>query len=179
MSTAAEFRQRRRAPKSIIVKDPGSDLTIECRRPDLIEMAFSGLMAWPALDRVRALMAERQEAETAASVLDNRPQPTLVDRARAAGTFLDEWVCLAAIAPRVVMAEHEALADPAVLWIEDVPFEVRQAIYQQTFRAPTTAGADFRGDESGVASPGQGGEAVRDEALVAVGSDGSDGGARP
>lgn len=179
MSTAAEFRQRRRAPKPILVKDPGSDLTIECRRPDLIEMAFSGLMAWPALDRVRTLIAERTAADTASSVLDNRPLPTIVDRARAAGTFIDEWVCLAAVSPRVVMAEHEALADPGVLWIEELPFDFRQAIYQQTFRAPTTAGADFRRDEPGSAPPGQGGEAVRDEALVAVGDAESDGGARP
>lgn len=177
-STAAEFRQRYRAPKPIIVSIPASDLTIECRRPDLFEMAMSGLITWPALERVRVLSAERASA-AAESILDNRPVTTMVDRARAAGDLLDEWVCLAAVSPRVVMAEHEALANPDALWIEDLPFEGRRAVYLATFTATQTAGADFRGDQSSGAPPGQNSEAVRDEALVVVGDDGSDGSPRP
>ena len=39
--------------------------------------------------------------------IDNRPIPTLVDRAQAVGAMLDEWVCIAAVAPKVVMTEAE------------------------------------------------------------------------
>lgn len=174
MSSVEEFLNDPafQTPKPITVQLPGSTRTIDCKCPDLMYMVMSGVMTWPALQRVRELNASAPDDGT---VLDNRPMPTMVDRATAAGTMLDEWVCLAAIAPRVVMHEHEA--GPNALWIERLPFPARQAIFNATFRVPTTAGADFRSEQSGSAPPRQSGETVRDETLVAVGNDGTDGGA--
>lgn len=174
-SSAKEFKQEfgEKPLGPIIVPIPGSKLTIECRRPDLVYMVMSGLMTWPALERVRELSAERAPAD--GTVLDNRPLPTMVDRAQAVGSMLDEWVCLAAVSPRVVMTEHEVTDDS--IWVETVPFVGRQAVFNATFMPTPTAGADFRHEESGSAPPGQSSEAVRDETLVAVGDDGSDGGA--
>lgn len=176
MSSAAEFRDRFRTPTPILVPVPGTDLTIQCRRPDLVHMVMSGLMTWPALERVRALAADNARATAPAgdTVIDNRPIPTLIDRARAVGAMLDEWVCIAAVAPKVVMTEPEETGDDTV-WVERLPFEGRQAVFNATFRVTPTAGADFRGDQSGGASPGQSGEAVRDETVRAAGDDGSDG----
>jgi hypothetical protein len=174
MSSATELREqfRKRKPVPIIVTVPDTDLTFECKRPNLMHMVSSGFMAWPALTRVRELTKETT-ADESGVVLDNRPMPTVVDKAEAVGVMLDEWVCAAAVSPRVVMYEHEQ-GDGAI-WIEDVPFEIRQAIFNATFVPPSTAGADFRSQADG-APPGQGGETVRDTPVDAVGSDGSDGG---
>lgn len=172
MSSAQALRDRFRTPRTIAVTIPGSDLTIECRRPNLMHMVMSGLMTWPALQRVREVAAE-DTVQSEGAVIDNRPLPTLTDRADAVGAMLDEWVCLAAVSPRVVMHEHEQ-GDEAI-WVEDLPYDGREAIFNATFRVTPTAGADFRRDESGSAPPGQSGAPVRDAALDAPGHDGSDG----
>jgi hypothetical protein len=173
-SSAKELKEKlRKRSLPITVTIPGTDLTIECRRPDLVHMVMSGLMTWPALERVRAMGPS--EPVDGIAVIDNRPLPTIVDRAQAVGSMLDEWVCLAAVSPRVVMREHEVGDDS--IWVEDLPFQGRQAIFDATFLATPTAGADFRGDESGSAPPGQSGEAVRDAPIDPSGHDGPDGGA--
>jgi hypothetical protein len=165
-STAADIKARFKTPKTVTVAVPGTDLVFECRYPDLVKMALSGLMTWPALERVRQIQADLAAPD---AVLDNRPLPTVIDRAQAVGEMLDDFICAASVSPRIVMYEHEESAN--TVWVGDLPFEAKQAIFLATFRITPTAGADFRGEESAGAPPGQGGEAVRAEALVAVGSD--------
>lgn len=174
-SSAAEFRQRfPRRGRTITIPVPDTDLTIECRRPDLAQMVISGFMQWPALQRVREIVSEQSES-LGADVIDNRPLPTIVDHAKAVGEMLDQWVCIAAVSPRVVLTEAEQVDD--AVCVLDLPYDVRLAIFNATFniaaKAPAkTAGADFRGDEPGGAPPGSGGEAVRDAPLELVGHQG-------
>ena len=175
MSSAQEFKDRYPAPVPILVTVDG--LTIECRKPELLSMVYSRLLTWPSLARVREVTQHQQEATVAGTVIDNRPAPSLADRTQATGALIDEWVSLAAVSPRVVMEAHDVTDDS--VWVATLPFALRLAVFNATFPAQTTARADFRDDESRGAAPGQGGETVRDEALVAVGDDGSAGGARP
>ncbi len=167
-STAADIKRRFKTPKTVSVTVPGTDLTFECRKPDLVDMVLSGFMTWPALQRVREITAQLQEAESG-NVVDNRPLPTLRDRAEAVGAMLDEFVCEAVVSPRVVLHAHNE--DEGSIWVGDLPFPVRQAIFGATFSLTPDWGATFRGDESGSAPPGQDGAPVRDETLVAVGND--------
>lgn len=164
-------------PEPILVPVPGSSLVFTCKTPDLLPMVFSGFVDWPALRRVRELNEASEPPVEGGTAYDNRPLPTIAERADAAGAMLDEWVCAAVISPRVVFYEHEA--GPNAMWVGRIPFPIRQAIYNRTFKVTRTAGADFRSQESASAPPGQGGEAVRTEAIVDAGDDGSAGSAGP
>ena len=167
-STAADVKRRFKTLKPITVPLPGTDLVFECRKPDLVHMVLSGFMTWPALQRVREITAQLNEAESG-NVIDNRPLPTLRDRAEAVCAMLDEFVCEAVVSPRVVLRADDE--DDGSIWVGVLPFPVRKAIFDKTFSLTPDWGATFRGDESGSAPPGQDGAPVRDETLVAVGND--------
>ena len=96
-SSIAEFRAKLKANALIPVTIPGTDLVIDCRRPELLNMVSSGFLAWPALRRVQEAIAERSRD----TVIDERPQPTTLEKARAFVDFLAEMVCAAAVQPRV------------------------------------------------------------------------------
>lgn len=165
-SSIADFRAKLHQDALISVTIPDTDLVIECRHPALFTMAIRGLMSWPAFDRVQAL----HEQETASElILDNRPMPSLVDKAKAFGDFLDDWVCAAAVSPQV----RRSAADLDVqrgeaLAIDEIPLNGRIAIWTATMRRTDVAVAEFRGDEPPRDPDRSGGEAVRDEALDTV-----------
>ena len=126
-STAAAIRAHFRTASPVVaVTLPGTDLILECRRPDLLELTSRGWLNWPTLQRVREITAEweqerKAKADTTVTVIDNRPTPkveTLMEQARTVIGFLDEWACAAAVTPRVVATEADSSDDS--LWVGDL-----------------------------------------------------------
>lgn len=162
--------QLRRPP--VLVTVPGTDLQIKCRRPTLLTLATKGWLQWPALKRVQELTAgERQLAEGIVD-FDNRPQPTVRESADTYRSFLDELACEAAVAPRIVLTEAEAQADPGAVWVDDVPLDLKLAISAAVLAAETTAVAEFRGEQPPGAPGGPSGAPVRDAAVDPAGDQG-------
>lgn len=166
MSTAAEIRARLKSTKTIPVSLPGTDLTINCRQPDLLTLASRGWMNWPALRAVQAIGAELATRD--ATVVDNRPIDSVLEQAKTVGDFLDQWVCAAAVSPRVVLTEVEVTDPDHILWVDDLPLDFKAAIVAATTPRTPPAVAEFRGNESPGAAPGSSGEAVRDAPIDAV-----------
>lgn len=167
-STAAEIRARLKASRTIPVTLPGTDLVIDCCQPDLLTLATRGFMTWPALQAVKASFAEIEQSSDGTVVADNRPVASVLEHAKTIGAFMDEWVCAAAVSPRVVMKETDVTDPDQMLWIDDLSLEFKTAIVTATMPRTPPAVAEFRRDESPGAAPGSSGEAVRDAPVDAV-----------
>lgn len=165
MSSAADIRARK-SSRIIPVTLPGTDLVIECRRPELLTLASRGWVDWPSLQQVQAALATTQAAD--AAVLDNRPVLNATEKARTIGTFLDEFICAAAVRPRVVLTEAEVVDPDTTLWIDDIELDDKLAIFDEMVVRAQPAVAEFRGDESTGAVDRSGGEAVRDTPVDAA-----------
>lgn len=168
MSSAAEIRAARRGPRTISVPISGTLTVIECQRPPLLTLVANGWMPWPALRRVQEVQAESTPAPDPAT--DNRPIATVLEKAQAFGAFLDEWVCAAAVAPVVVLTQVEVTDPAAVLWINDLEYEDKIAIFVATSIPTPSLVMEFRGQESSGDPPGPRGAAVRDAAVDALAS---------
>lgn len=168
-SSPDEFRARLKRRQLISVTIPGTDLVVDCWPPELLSMATSGLFQWPALQAVKEALKPAADVADG-PILDNRPQPTLIDRARNVGTFLDEWVCAAAISPRFVLNPDEAVGD--LLCVADLPYEGRVAIFNATMSPTPPTVPPFRGDQPDSAAAGPSGEAIRDTPVDAPESPG-------
>lgn len=163
-SSVSDFRSKLKKPAAISVTIPGTDLIVECRHPNLFTMAMKGLITWPALARVQAINTVEAEG-----VIDNRPLPALADKATAFGDLLDEWVCAAAVAPLIRMSAADLEVQQGLaLSIDEIPFDVRVAIWNATALRPDPAVAEFRGDQPASAPPGSSSEAVRDTPVDAA-----------
>lgn len=176
MSAVSEFRSQR--PKRRITIDvplPNSTLTIECRRPELMVLAMTGWLKWPALQAVQAVMfpeavggkTEDADAQAIAQTL----RASVVAQAQAVGDVIDDWVCAAAVSPRIVLTEAEA--DENILWIEELDLDQKLTIFAATIKkaaVPEVARvAEFRRDEPDGATPRSDSAPVPDPALVAAG----------
>lgn len=161
MSSAAEIRARKQI---IPVTLPGTDLVIECRRPDLLSLVSRGWIDWPALQQIQATFAP---AESAGVVLDNRPVPTPIEKARLIGTFLDEFVCAAAVRPRVVLTEAEVTDAESILWVDDLTLDEKMTVLAALVGTPPAV-TEFRREESPGDPGGPSGAAVRDAPVDAV-----------
>lgn len=135
----------------------GTDGVIVCRRPDLLSQVVRGLLPQPLVDAVMA--------RAVSGTFDAANVSALAE----SGEFIDRWVCLAAIEPRVVMTEAEA-SDNAV-WIDDLDLNLKLAIFHATVAKPApvdAAVAEFRGRESERAAAGSDGTPVPDPTVGVV-----------
>jgi hypothetical protein len=163
MSSAAEIRSKKKA-KTIDVTLPGGDLVITCRRPELLTLASSGWLTWPALQRVQELLKER--SAPLGVEIDNRPVASVLEKAGDIAALLDEWVCAAAISPRIVLTEAES--GPEVLWIDDLDLDDKMAILAATMPQTPVAVTEFRGPEPAGAADRPGSETLRDAPIDLV-----------
>lgn len=175
MSTAQEIRNR-----TISVPLDGSALVIECRRPDPMTLITNNILP---LDVFHAVLEKFQSwTDTANGDAEGLMQLMVTDPDRW-NTFIDTWVCCAAVAPKVVMTEAEAEADPNVLWVFDLEASTRLAIFGATASrklvSPRVRSAieTFRRDLAARTVAGSDGAAVRDTAVDAAGPDASGAGA--
>lgn len=134
----------------IAVEIPGGGVFI-CRRPDLQTLLFRGVLALPTLVEVQ------RDLSTSDGDLD-----ALVEQGKSQATnaFIDTWVCLASKQPRIVELEADAPAGSDQIWIGDVPFTAKMAIFGETFVASdfrrAAAAAEFRRQREGRATGSDG-----------------------
>jgi hypothetical protein len=138
-----------------------------CRRPDLGDAVFRGVLPLPILRNVfREIHAV---ASGGAEQLQQSLEAFLATGGANTAEMLDVWACLAARQPRIVRTIEEA--GPAAIWIGDVPIDAKAEIFAKTFEmgeaARYAAASSFR-DEPPGATPGSGGPAVSDPPLVDV-----------
>jgi hypothetical protein len=128
MSTATAEQIRKRP---IYVLLPGTDLRLECRRPEPLELIASGLLKLETFGSVIEQIAETLQTIQMTAALDNRPvdEPT---KPQTFNDFLDLWCVAAVVAPKVVLAEEDAIYDPTALWVKDLDFDVKGEIFQKT-----------------------------------------------
>lgn len=161
-ATADQLRNRK-----ILVKVDG-DLTITCRRPDPLALIADGTLQLPifakVLDQITAAVQAVFDDDVSAS--------TETEDFKQYRRFVDRWVCAAAVKPRVVLTEAEAILDPASMWVQDLEDEVRYEIVRRTNRAFAstrlrTAVMDFRRHQSVGADARPDGAAVREDPVPA------------
>lgn len=166
IATADQIRNR-----PILVTIPGTDQQIQCRRPDPLTLLADGVLPLPifadVLEQLHDLMQPQPE-------YDNRPiTDHVAKQPKTYEAFVARWVCAAAVAPRVVLTEEEAIADPEALWVEDLELDVQISIVRQTGRLLASARViaavrDFRRQQSAGAGAGSDRETVREDAVGAV-----------
>lgn len=146
IASAAQLSRRK-----ISVSVPGTDLVIVCRRPDLLGQVTRGVLPQPSVD---AVLRQAQAGGV---------DPMASEDLTLAADFIDRWVCLAAVQPRIVLTEAEA--SESAVWVDDLDLALKLAIVSATTTkvAPVDpAVAEFRGDQStGTAAPSDG-TGVRD-----------------
>ena len=107
LATTAALRARVRA--EVAVPIDGTDLTIICRPPDLSRLWGSGIT--------------REKLERLSNVQSNgggfHPEVNEV---------LDAWASAAAVRPRVVLDEEQAVEGQSI-WVGDLPLDTRMAIF--------------------------------------------------
>lgn len=166
MSTAAEARAVLLDEVQVPIVVRGKSIAFRCRYPDLETLVFRRALSLPMLSAALTL-AER--FKPSAMVIDERP-----DAADDPGaSFLERWVCAAAIEPRVVLDQGDAGED--ALHIRDLTIGAMWEIFRATSpekpkAAPEVAAValSFPGG-SAPEIAGSGSTAVPDAALVPVG----------
>lgn len=164
VATAEQLRNR-----PILVPVPGTDLQIECRRPDPLTLIADGILPLPIFGGVLEQLTElaHGDSEDATSNIQAAWKTYLA--------FVDHWVCAAAVKPRVVLTEEEALADRSTYWVQELEQGVRYDILQRTnsaFRSDRlrTAVQEFRRQQSVGAAAGPSSAPVREDPVTAVAS---------
>lgn len=164
--TADQIRNR----LILVALSDSPDVQLQCRRPDLLRLIADNVLP---LDTFGAVLEHLSQIVEANVLFDNRPLvESVVSTPEVYNDFVDRWVCAAVVAPRVVLTEDEALADPQALWVADIPRPTRYEVVRVTNRAVgssrvRTAVADFRRQQSVGAAPGSDGQAVREDAVAA------------
>lgn len=128
--------------------------TWACRTPHLKNLIFKQILTMPLL---AAVLSETVDAEGGERSFNQLVR----DGSAQSANFVDLWVCQAAKDPRLSTRRDE----PDTLWIEDVPLDVKMAIFEATFVLPggqPGGAAGFPGKPDGPDGAGGGG-AVRDE----------------
>jgi len=161
LSTPASIRGRQ-----IIVTVPDGDaepIRIACKRPDPLQLFAGELLPLEVYGAVAEKVA-------ASSSVGDFALAAAKDPAKY-GDFIDRWTCAAAVKPVVVLTEAEA-SDEAV-WVEDLPPDVRVAIFMRTNDRLTSkrvidAVAEFRRHQLLDPDPGSGGQTVRDSPVESL-----------
>jgi hypothetical protein len=161
IATAAALKQHE-SPE-ILVDVAGTDLQIRCRRPDILGQLLTGTLALPILAGLRrhAHWAGMPAEDVAAN---------LVKDPKATADFIDKWVCLVAVEPRVTLAAPTP-EDGDAIHIDDLMLSTNHAIVHATtpeMKGPRFDAADFPGSAARV-TPGPDGAAVRSTPLDAAG----------
>ncbi len=170
LSTAASLRAR-----SIIVTVPDGDaepIRIACKRPDPLPLFASELLpleVYAAVIETIGGTAYRHAMQTH-DELRKMTDAAAKDPATY-GDFIDRWACAAAVTPAVVLTAAEA-SDEAI-WVEDLPPEVRVAIFMRTNdrlanKRVIDAVAEFRRTQRVDPDPGSGGSTVRNNTVEAL-----------
>jgi hypothetical protein len=150
-ATAAELREAANAIAVSFTDGNGNEHRIGCRRPDPVALFANNMLPLNIFASVVEKMGDTIASFSAAALKD----PTRY------ADFVDRWVCAAAVNPRVVMTEEEAVAEPASLWVEDLLPQTRLAIFVNTSdrlasKRTVDAIAEFRGQQSVDPAPGSG-----------------------
>lgn len=164
MSATAE--QLRNRPILVKVDDT---LTITCRRPDPLTLIADDILPLPLFAEV----LEQITASMQSAFDDEVDVPTKAAELKTFRRFVDRWVCAAAVKPRVVLTEAEALADRSAYWVQDLEEDVRTEIVRRTNRAFAstrlrTAVMDFRRQQSVGAVAGSDRASLRKDAVPAL-----------
>lgn len=176
LATADQIRHR-----PIFVTIPGTDLQIECRRPDPLELIANGLLPLDLYAGVLEQLATWAETPGGASPAD--VAAAVRGESEKYETFTKRWVAAAAVNPRVVLTVEEADADPKALWVDELEDSVKYDIVARTFNAKrfarrvSAAVTEFRRLRSDGVGAGRDGQAVPGETVAAVAGDGSAAGA--
>lgn len=176
IGTADQFRTR-----PILVTVAGSDLQIECCKPDPLDLIARDLLPLDIFSDVIEAIAKWNQTPNDGSLpaLNRELADVVLAHPKAWADLMDRWVCAAAVKPRVVLTEAEAAADPTALWIEDLDYETKTDIFGRTnarLRKSPRVGAavkEFRRLQPGGVGAGSDRPAVRDAAVGVAGDAGS------
>jgi len=116
----------------ILVPLPGGGAW-RCRRPDIKTLLFEDILSMPVLEQVLADLRPHENGKDK-TLQDLIEEPAAASRT---GDFVRRWLTLAAKSPRIVLEETDA--GPDALWVQDVPINVRMAIFNATFWDVTPA----------------------------------------
>lgn len=159
-ATAQQLRAR-----SIKVPVPGTELVIECRCPELLDEVANN---WLPLDRFADVIASIGQWSQAATIgeLTTQAAADIRKNPDRFAEFIDRWVCVAAVGPKIVLERERAAADESLLWIDDVDYDVKLAILRSTnrslvARSAAAAVTEFRGQQPDGGGDRAGGAVVR------------------
>jgi len=166
-ATAEQIRNR-----LVLVTIPGTDLQIECRRPDPLDLIAQQILPLEAYADILERVAEW------ATMPEHTSAPSVLETIRSApdtfAGFVDRWVCAAAVRPTIVLTEEEVSANPAAVWIDDLDLEVKFEVFRRTNhrlaspRLPAAVKEWLRQRPAGLGDRPDG-AAVRDEAVEVAG----------
>lgn len=176
IATADQIRHR-----PIFITIPGTDLQIECRRPDPLDLIANGLLPLELYAGVLEQLTTWAETPGGASPAD--VAAAILGEGDKYETFTKRWITAAAVTPRVVLTIEEADADPKALWVDELEDSVKYEIVAKTYtarrfaRRVSAAVTEFRRLRADGAGAGRDGQAVPDASVAAAAGDGSAAGA--
>jgi hypothetical protein len=164
--SAAEFKKT--AAPEIEVPVPGGMGHVLVRKPDLQSLLFKKLLPLPLMMRVL------QDIPTLQRAGDNL-ESFMAAADSSAAEFIDKWICLVAVTPRIVATRAEVTDDSVC--VDDLPLELKTAIIVATFEIGdltrrVEAAAEFRRRDDGVLPGPDRAPVAGDAAVVADRPDG-------
>lgn len=141
MSTAEQIRQR------LIPIPLDAGLVLNVRRPDVLSQIAANALPieiyGPVIEQLAQVIQGKSALEdpNAAAALANFDE------------FINRWTCIAAVEPRVVLTEEEAIENPAVLSVHELEFDTKLTVFRMTARGLLTKGVrdavvEFRRQQS-------------------------------
>lgn len=166
-ATAEQIRNRNR-----FVTVPGTNLQVECRPPDPVDLIAHNLLPLETYAGVlETILKWRQRGGDL--INPSEIVGEVAKDPRVWGSFIDRWVAAAAVDPQITLDEEQANANPAMLWIDDLDLDTKLEIFRLTnrgLRSPRLAAAvrDFRDVRPEGAGAGPGGAPLRDAPVGAA-----------